>query len=291
MSARPGLCWAAGALRPYTEFRPHLGDRAFRYGDGVFATLSVRRGRLLEAEAQVARLAASASAIGLEVPEAVSSPDRLCEVLGLIGAGGTNSCVVRVQVSAVSGRRGYGRDGGAAWELVELHPMPAARRLSVAVLGAHEAPIPALPAVKSCSAVANVLCAASAERRGAAEAVRRSGDYLLEASAANLFWETDGELFTPAATLPLYPGVTRNFVIDAARRSGWTVNEGEFGQSDLERAGGAFLTNAVRGVEPIAELDGERFDWPPALETLRAAVEKARAEGGLAIDGRSDRTR
>jgi branched-subunit amino acid aminotransferase/4-amino-4-deoxychorismate lyase len=97
--------------------------------------------------------------------------------------------VVRVQVSAVAGERGYRRSAKTAWELVELHPLPAPRTLTVTVLGAEEAPIPSLPAVKSCSSLAHVLCAAAAERRGVDEAVRTAGGRLLEASASNLFWE------------------------------------------------------------------------------------------------------
>jgi branched-subunit amino acid aminotransferase/4-amino-4-deoxychorismate lyase len=235
-----------------------MGDRAFRYGDGVFATLALRHGRLLDARAHVARLNSSVGAMGLSTPDAVSSVDRLCEVLELVGVDGTADGVVRVQVSAVAGGRGYRRGAQTAWELVELHPLPDPRTLTVTVLGAEEAPIPSLPAV---------------------------GGRLLEASASNLFWEADGELFTPSDSLPLYPGVTRSVVIQEARRAGWTVHEGEFGPRALESANGAFLTNAVRGLEPIAELDGTPLDWPATLETLRVTVEEARTEAGLPVAG------
>ena len=57
MSSRPpsdrGLCWARGVLRPASEFRPHVTDRAFRYGDGVFTTIAFRDGRLRVLRARV----------------------------------------------------------------------------------------------------------------------------------------------------------------------------------------------------------------------------------------------
>jgi len=264
-----------------------LRHRAFRYGDGVFATLALRHGRLLDARTHVARLNSSVAAIGLSTPDAVSSVDRLCEVLELVGVDGTTDGVVRVQVSAVAGGRGYRRGAETAWELVELHPLPDRRALTATVLGADEAPIPSLPAVKTCSALAHVLCAAAAERRGVAEAVRTAGGRLLEASASNLFWEADGELYTPSDSLPLYPGVTRSVVIREARRAGWIVHEGEFGPRALESVGGAFLTNAVRGLEPIAELDGTSLEWPATLETLRATVEEARTEARVPVTVRA----
>jgi len=279
----PALCWARGVLRPATEFRPHVDDRAFRYGDGVFATMALERGHLLDAAAHASRLLASADAMGLSVPEAVRSPGRLCEILALLGASGSTDGVVRVQVSAESGGRGYGRAGDSSWELVEIHPLPAPRVLTVAILEPDDAPVPALPSVKSCSAVAHVLCARAAAGRGVVEAVRTAGGHVLEASASNLFWIHGGALCTPSSSLPLYPGVTRSVVLDVARGAGWEVHEGEFDRAALARAGSAFLTNAVRGVEPVAELEGSPLEWPPELEALRELVQAARIEGGLPV--------
>jgi len=281
------LCWAAGVLRPLTEFRPHLDERAFRYGDGVFATLSLRRGRLLDAEAHLDRLRSSAAAIDLGVPEPVRDVGRLSDILLLLGADGgrTTDGVIRVQVSAGPGGRGFGRGEPGSWELVEIHSSPDSRRLTVVVLDPGEVPVPALPRVKSCSSLAHVLCSAAATRRGCAEAVRTSAGHPLEAAASNLFWEADGELFTPSATLPLYPGVTREVALRVARSCGWTVHEGEFDASALARARAAFLTNAVRGMEPVAELEGRRLAWTPELESLRTAVESERDELGVPLDG------
>ena len=279
----PALCWARGVLRPVTEFRPQAGDRAFRYGDGVFATMALERGLLLDADAHVERLKASAAAMGLRVPEAVRSPGRLCEILALLGANGSADGVVRVQISAESGGRGYGRAADDSWELVEIHPVPAPRVLTLAILEPNDAPVPALPSVKSCSAVAHVLCARAAARRGAEEAVRVAGGHVLEASASNLFWIHDGVLCTPSASLPLSPGVTRSVVLHVAREAGWEIREAEFDRAALVRAGSAFLTNAVRGVEPVAVLEGSPLEWPPELEALRESVQAARIEGGLPV--------
>jgi branched-subunit amino acid aminotransferase/4-amino-4-deoxychorismate lyase len=249
----------------------------------VFATIAIRDGRLLDGEAHVRRLVESAQVIGLPVPEAVRDADRLCDVLGLLGAARQAGGLVRVQISGDGGGRGFGRGGSGSCELVELHPLPAPRILRVRVLDEGESPVPTLPAIKSCSALAHVLCAAAAERRGVADAVRTAHGVLLEASSSNVFWTVGDTLFTPADTLPLYPGVTRAATIEAARSSGWTVREGEFRVSALTGIDGAFLTNAARGVEPIAELDGEPVPWPAALKALRTAVEASRFERGHTI--------
>lgn len=281
------LCWARGALQPRTQVRPALGERAFRYGDGVFTTLSLRGGRLLDATLHVESLARSAAAIDLGVPESVDSASRLARVLASMGVDGCTDGAVRIQVSAGASGRGYARARADAWELVEVHARPRPRRLTAAILAEGEAPVPALPHVKSCSSLAHVMCAVAADRRGVAEAVRTMGGHLLEASAANLFWLEDRQLYTPSATLPIYAGVTRSVVLATARDLGWTVHEGEFGGAELGRAAGAFLVNAVRGVEPIAELDGSPLGWPEELETLRTAVDEARTRSSTPVAGPS----
>ena len=219
------------------------------------------------------------------MPEPVASPAGLLQVLERMRVGEDTDGVVRVQVSAAPGGRGYGRGGPATWELVEVLPLPADRSLTVAVLDPADAPVPSVPGVKSCSALAHVLCAEAARQRDCAEAVRTTGGFVLEAAASNVFWAEDSELYTPSASLPLYPGITRSIAIDVARQSGWTVHEGEFAPADLRSSAAAFLTNAVRGVEPIARLDGATLDWPPRLESLRNLVESTRIAGGRPVAG------
>ncbi len=289
MNSSLHLCWARGALRPRSDVRPALDERAFRYGDGVFTTLSLSRGRLLDAALHMKRLRRSAAAIGLSVPDSVDTASSLARILASMGVDGSTDGVVRIQLSAGAGGRGYGRDRSTdAWELVEVHAPAGERRLTVAILAEEEAPVPALPHVKSCSSLAHVMCAMAADRRGVVEAVRTTGNCLLEAAAANLFWLADGELFTPSATLPIYPGVTRSVVLETARGLGWTVHEGEFGATGLTGAAGAFLVNAARGVEAIAELDGSPLEWPEKLEVLREAIDEARVRGSTPVAGPSD---
>jgi branched-subunit amino acid aminotransferase/4-amino-4-deoxychorismate lyase len=206
-------------------------------------------------------------------------------VLSQLGAGPRTNAVARIQVSAGAGGRGYARGAAEPWELVELLPRPGSRSLTATVLPEEESHVSPLPAVKVCSALPHVLCAAAAVRRGATEGIRTRGGAVLEASAANLFWFADGALWTPSTGLPIYPGVTRAVTIEVARGLGWRVEEGTFDPDELRAGRGAFLTNAVRGVEPLAALDGTDCSWPEELERLREAVERHRDVNGLAIDG------
>jgi branched-subunit amino acid aminotransferase/4-amino-4-deoxychorismate lyase len=104
-----------------------------------------------------------------------------------------------------------------------------------------------------------------------------------EAAAANVFWSVGDILRTPAASLPIYPGVTRAVVLEAARHAGFEVDEGEHTATSIATAEGVFLTNATRGVEPVTELDGESAGWPEPLARLAAAVADRRRSQGTRL--------
>ncbi len=278
------LVWASGAAHRPGELFLSPAERTFRYGDGIFATLRLEGGLLLDGAAHLARIALGARAVELAVPKAVRTAEGLRAVLRELGVDSSTSAIVRIQISAAPSSRGFARtEDETSWELVELFPQPRSRRPSIVVLADGEIPVPALPSIKSCSALSHVLCGRAAARRGADEAVRVHDGVLTEASASNLFWLDRGALRTPSEDLPLYPGVTREVALRVAADIGLTTEEGGYGAEALTQAEGAFLTNAVRGIEPVARIDGRGLDWPEPLEILRNAVDQARLEAAIPV--------
>jgi branched-subunit amino acid aminotransferase/4-amino-4-deoxychorismate lyase len=273
--------WMAGGPRAPEGLRD-LAGRAIRYGDGVFVTLGCENGILLDARAQLARLAGACERVGLPVPTAVASVAALAGVLHALGADGLVDFVARVQVSAGPSARGYGRASDVeSWELVELSGVPPSRACRVAIAGPEmRLPLPALPDVKSCSALAHVLASRAASRLGVDELVRTADGLVTEATAANVFWSSGDVLYTPAASLPFYAGVTRAVVLQVAPGLGLAVDDGEHAPASLQAADGVFLTNAARGVEIVTEIDGTSVGWPESLARLAAAVADARQELG-----------
>jgi para-aminobenzoate synthetase/4-amino-4-deoxychorismate lyase len=79
---------------------------------------------------------------------------------------------------------------------------------------------------------------------------------VLEASRANVFALLDGVLVTPAADGRIVPGITRRRVLELATAAGQEVRERPLTLAELRGAEEAFLTNSVRGVEPVAAVGG-----------------------------------
>ncbi len=97
------------------------------------------------------------------------------------------------------------------------------------------------------------------------------GEEVLECSRANVFAVQDGALVTPPLDGRLLAGIARAGAIEAARAIGVAVHERPLTLERVLAAGEAFVTNSVRGVEPVGALGGAR---------MRAPGEVARAVAG-----------
>ncbi len=140
-----------------------------------------------------------------------------------------------------------------------------------------------MPAVKSCSALPQVLAARLAASLGCDEVIRLHAGRVTEAAAANLFWWSGETVFTPQENLPLYPGVTRQIVLEVAAEIGLPVGTGAFGPEALLAAEAVFLTNAVRGIEQVFSLHGRQLGWPAPLVRLQEEVGSARLREAIPV--------
>ena len=72
---------------------------------------------------------------------------------------------------------------------------------------------------------------------------------------ANIFIERDGVLYTPP-TEHVFPGITRQVIINMADHIGIYVEEKQLQTTDLEIIDGAFLVGTATEVAPIKSIDG-----------------------------------
>ncbi|MGW8282491.1 MAG: aminotransferase class IV [Gemmatimonadota bacterium] len=287
MAGARAAVWLDGRVLDVPEPLEGL-RRTVRYGDGLFATLRIEAGRILDAELHAARLLSGAAELGLNPPTGFDGQRQIIERLQVasvdLGADGKADCVLRCQWSASGSERGFGRSDDSV-ALIELAPVPATRVLKVRVLDRHVLPRPAIPHVKSCSAVAHVIAASAASSLGVEEAIRVYDGWVAEGVSANLFFELDDRLLTPEVSLPLYPGIVRQRVIEQAGILGIEVIEGRWTADELRACDGAFLTGSVRGVEHILALDDRPLAPTPLVESVARATSEARRATATALHG------
>ncbi|MFI5013972.1 MAG: aminotransferase class IV [Hyphomicrobiales bacterium] len=93
--------------------------------------------------------------------------------------------------------------------------------------------------------------------------------HLTEASAANAFLIVGDLLLTPRLKPDVFPGITRQVVLELARQEGMETRQAELRREDLAAIDGAFLCSTLMEIRGLSRLDGR------SLPTLELPVYKS----------------
>src|SRR6059036_2197876 len=211
-----------------------------RPGYGLIETMRVREGRIPFLERHLARLERSLRALGLPRPAR--------DVAALVTPfSGTGNAVLRVEVC----------DGRAT---VTVRELPALDAPAVITAAEPHRPYPNKTTERDCF----VDAAEEAEIAEADDALLLTPEgWVAEGTVWNVFWWDGDRLHTPALELGILPGVGRARVLELVEQ----VVQGRYPAQEL--AGKSlFLTNAVRGIVPIASLDGAPVPADPRTAEL-----------------------
>jgi branched-chain amino acid aminotransferase len=81
--------------------------------------------------------------------------------------------------------------------------------------------------------------------------------YLSEGPGFNVFFITDGKMYTPGANV--LEGITRKTVFELATESGIPVAAGDYLPEQLRAADEVFISSTAGGIMPITQVDGRRL--------------------------------
>jgi branched-chain amino acid aminotransferase len=122
--------------------------------------------------------------------------------------------------------------------------------------------------------VNSILASQEAKGKGFDEALLTDmNGFIAEGPGANMFFEKDGRLFTPA-TGNILPGITRATVLELCRELDIPVEEGQFTISQLKNADAAFFCGTAAEVIGWSSIDDTTFE-KPWTATLGRKVQSA----------------
>ncbi len=237
-------------------------DRGFTYGDGVFRTLAMRKGRAQWWQQQYAKLAADCGALSITPP---AEADLLQDIQRI--ALRLPDCALRITVTRGSGGRGYAvpqhpqpRRVVSANSLPEYPAHWPEQGISARVCKLRLAAQPMLAGIKHLNRLENVLARAEWSDPAIAEGLLldEAGD-VIEGTRCNVFIVEDGTLVTPGLSRCGVAGVTRDLIIEAADHHGLPCRIAPVSLQRLEAAAEVFLVNSLIGVWPVAALEQRRW--------------------------------
>lgn len=262
-----------GRILPAADAALSPFDRGLLFGDGLFETVRIYRGRGHLLGRHLRRLVAGLDFLGIAHPGEEAFADA---VRRTIDANDLGDGVLRLTVT-----RGV---GGSVVEpelaegptiLVTLRPLlqsPGADNgEGIVTLGIRHMEPQLGRRLKSL----NYLPVAYAARELAAAGVREglllaSDGTVAEGTVSNIFRVAGGAVMTPPESLGILPGITRGRVIELARQEGLEVREERFALDDLLASDECFYTNSVREIVPVTSVDARAIGGrEPGAVTLR----------------------
>ncbi len=266
------IIWHNGSLVAADAVRLSPFDHGITVGNGVFETLRVYAGVPFAWDRHLARLRASASALGLTVPEGLREA-----ALAVIDANDAHEA--RLRITITGGEAPLGSEAGTAPPTVliatgPLRPPQAAAAVTIAPWTRN--PEGALTGLKTTSYGENVRALADANAHGCDEALLcNTRGELCEGTGTNVFIVHAGMVHTPPLASGCLAGITRAVVMERCAALGIPCEEQVLTPADLVAADEAFLTGSLREVTGIDRVEGVATFAAPGPVTRRIAEEFA----------------
>jgi len=264
---RNGWIWFDGKLVPWREANVHVLTHALHYASSVFEGQRAYGGVIFKLSQHSERLRRSAEILGFEIPWTVEEIDAACNEV--VKANGFTDAYVRPVAWRGSEQMGVSPKGTkphlaiAAWEWGKYFaPEIAAKGLRLDI-APWRRPAPYTAPVHSKAAGLYMIATLSkkhADERGYDDALMLDWrGQVAEATGANAFFVKDGALYTPTPDCFLN-GITRQTVMDLARRRGVEVIERAIWPEELEGFQQMFITGSAAEVTFIQSAGPWNFE-------------------------------
>lgn len=252
-----------------------ISDRGLHYGDGLFETLAVQDAFPRFWDRHMERLGRGEAALGLP-----ASDKRQLESEARSLCRNCQRGVLKLIITRGSGGRGYRPpEQPEPRRILSLHPWPdypsAWYRdgIRLRLCDTRWSRNRRLAGVKHLNRLEQVLARQEWRDPQIAEGLMRDEEgRVISATQGNLFLFTDSELLTPDLSHSGIAGIMRQLVIETARSLGIPLRVAEVSMKQVESADALFITNAILGLCPVAELEGRVYAPDRIPASLSAAV-------------------
>ena len=263
---RDGWIWFDGKLVPWRDATAHVLTHALHYASAVFEGERAYGGSIFKSTQHSERLRASARVLDFEIPFSAAEIDA-AKALTLEKNGFTDAYVRPIawrgsEMMGVSAQHNRIHLAIAAWNWPSYFD-PAQRMKGIRLdIAEYRRPDPATAPSLAKAAGLYMICTISkhrAERRGYADAMMLDWQgRVAECTGANIFFVKNGVIHTPIADCFL-DGITRQTVIELARRRGVEVAELRIMPEELSGFSECFITGTAAEVTPVGEIGPHKF--------------------------------
>jgi len=251
--------------RYYSENNAKISvfDHGLLYGDGIFEGIRAYNGKVFKLNWHIERLFESAKSIMLEIPMSRKALERA--VVDSVRKNKLKDSYIRLVVTRGVGTLGLNPFTCKKPQIIiiagkiAIYPKKMYRDgMSVVTVATLRNKAEAVnPRIKSLNYLNNILAKIEAINAGYSEAIMfNSFGFIAECTGDNIFIVKKEILYTPSIYMGVLRGITRDTVIEMARKMGYTVKEIVMNRHDIYNADECFLTGTAAEIVPVVKVDG-----------------------------------
>ncbi len=253
-------------------------DHGLLYGDGVFEGIRSYNGLIFKLKEHIQRLYESAHTIILNIP--LSKNEMIKAVIKTLRMNKLKDAYIRLLVTRGEGdlgldpRRCEGKESVVIIaDKILLYPERLYKKgleiITVPTL--RNLPEALNPQIKSLNYLNNILAKIEANNAGYQEAIMLDNlGYVAECTGDNIFIVKRNQLYTPPQCMGTLRGITRDSVLDIARKNKIAVHEHVLTRHELYISDECFLTGTAAEIIPVVKVDGRTIgEGRPGRLTLK----------------------
>lgn len=263
---RDGVIWLDGKLVAWRQAKIHVLTHGLHYASCVFEGERVYGGKIFKLREHTDRLIKSGRILGFEIPWTADQIDNAC--CEVVDAQKITDGYVRPvawrgpEQMGVSAQETKIHMAVAVWEWPSYFSPEARLKGLRMMMSPWARPAPNTAPVHAKASGLYMICTIA---KHAAEAAGYDDAFMLdyrgqiaEGTGCNVFLVIDGELHTPTPDCFL-DGITRQVVMELARKRGVKVVERAMWPEEFEKADEVFITGTAAEVTPVSEIGKYKF--------------------------------
>ncbi|MBB5395549.1 aminotransferase class IV [Mucilaginibacter sp. AK015] len=254
-----------GEILPADSLLLTIANRAFRYGDGLFESMRLMKGKLKFPELHAERLQKGMKALKMDGYSQADSWFLKEKAEELARRNKIKHGRLRLTVFRDAGGLYTPTQNKMAYCL-EIQPVDEPRYflnkrgLIMDVYTELPKPLNWLSNIKTCNSLLYVMAGIFKQQNKLDEVfLINQNRYLCEANSANIFVWYQNHLYTPALSEGCVEGVMRQVVMKLARENNIPVTEAQINPEILNQADEVFLTNATKGIQWVMGYGVKRY--------------------------------
>jgi len=255
-----------GQLLPEEKTGLSIQNRAFKFGDSIFESIRIVKGRALFLEDHFSRISKGMKELKFIPPFQWDLSGFRKEILKTLEA---NNIKAGGRIRYTAFRKGEGLYVPKSREMaftVEAYPKELdAFELNttgqkITVYNEFPMQYNRLSQFKTNNCLPYIMAGMYAQEEGFDEVIllNDSGN-MCEATSSNVFLYINGILYTPALTEGCVAGVMRKKILQLAKKMNIAVVESSLGPNLLEEADEVFFTNAINGIKWAVAWEKKRY--------------------------------